>query len=139
MAPPWSVFRDHQHLLTRQWCLYHAADDTLGGIAGAVRPTEISCREHRGGHQIDAVVIEDPGAGDRITAIGEAKDTNAPVDMRQLRRLEHLRGLLPASRVEQLPKLLFFSRTGVTPDLADEAARRPDIELIGLDRIYQGE
>jgi uncharacterized protein len=133
------IYGPHFEDLARQWCLYHATEETLGGIAGAVRPTEIACQEHRGGHQVDIVVIEDPGAGDRITAIGEAKDTNAPVDIRQLRRLEHLRGMLPASRVEQLPKLLLFSRTGFTPDLADESARRPDIELVGLDRLYQGE
>jgi len=47
--------------------------------------------------------------------------------------------MLPGSRVEQLPKLLLFSRTGFTPDLADESAGRPDIELVGLDRLYRGE
>jgi AAA+ ATPase superfamily predicted ATPase len=133
------IYGPHFEDLARQWCLYHATEETLGGIAGAVRPTEIACREHRGGHEVDIVAIEDPGAGDRITAIGEAKDTNAPVDIRQLRRLEHLRGMLPAGRVEQLPKLLLFSRTGFTPDLADESARRPDIELVGLDRLYRGD
>lgn len=133
------IYGPHFEDLTRQWCLYHAAEETTGGIAGAVRPTEIACREHRGGHQVDVVVIEDPGAGDRITAIGEAKDANSPVDTRQLRRLEHLRGLLPSGRVEQPPKLLLFSRTGFTPDLTRTASQRPDIELITLDRLYQGE
>jgi uncharacterized protein len=133
------IYGPHFEDLARQWCLYHAAEETLGGIAGAVRPTEIACREHKGGHEVDAVVIEDPGAGDRITAIGEAKDTNALVDTRQLRRLEHLRGLLPAGRVAQPPRLLLFSRAGFTQDLADEAAGRPDVELIGLERLYRGE
>jgi uncharacterized protein len=133
------IYGPHFEDLARQWCLYHATEETMGGIVGAVWPTEIACREHRGGHQVDIVAIEDPGAGDRITAIGEAKDTNAPVDIRQLRRLEHLRGMLPASRIEQLPKLLLFSRMGFTPDLADESVRRPDIELVGLDRLYRGD
>jgi hypothetical protein len=133
------IYGPHFEDLARQWCLYHAAEETLDGIAGAVRPTVIACREHRGGHELDAVVIEDPGAGDRITAIGEAKDTNAPVDTRQLRRLEHLRGLLPAGRVAQPPKLLLFGRAGFTQDLTDESADRPDVELISLDRLYQGQ
>lgn len=133
------IYGPHFEDLARQWCLYYAAEGTLGGIAGAVRPTEIACREHKGGHEVDAVVIEDPGAGDRITAIGEARETSAPVDTRQLRRLEHLRGMLPASRVEQPPKLLLFSRTGFTQDLKDQSASRPDVELISLNRIYQGE
>jgi hypothetical protein len=61
------------------------------------------------------------------------------VDTRQLRRLEHLRGMMPAGRVEQPPKLSLFSRKGFTPNLAEESADRPDIELISLDRIYQGD
>lgn len=133
------IYGPHFEDLARQWCLYHADEETLGGIAGAVRPTEIACREHRKSHEVDIVVIENPGAGDRITAIGEAKDTNAAVDTRQLRRLEHLRGLLPSGRVDRLPKLLLFSRNGFSGDLTEEAAARPDVELIGLDRLYRGE
>lgn len=133
------IYGPHFEDLARQWSLYYANDETVGGIAGAVRPTEIACQEHRTGHEVDIVVIENPGAGDRITAIGEAKDTNAEVDTRQLRRLEHLRGLLPSGRVDQPPKLLLFSRNGFASDLMREAAGRPDVELIGLDRLYRGE
>lgn len=133
------IYGPHFEDLARQWSLVYANDETVGGVAGAVRPTEIACREHRTGHEVDIVVIENPGAGDRIAAIGEAKDANAAVDTRQLRRLEHLRGLLPSGRVDQLPKLLLFSRNGFTSDLTREATGRPDVELIGLDRLYRGE
>ena len=71
-------------------------------------------------------------------AFGEAKATTAPVGLDQLRRLEHLRGLLPNQRVDQPPKLLLFSRTGFTTGVADEAVVRPDVELIGIDRLYGG-
>jgi hypothetical protein len=108
-------------------------------VASSVRPTEIACRDHRGGHELDIVVLEGlGGAASRVTAIGEVKATNAEVNMRQLRRLEHLRGLLPSARVEQQPKLLLFSRSGFTTDLTEESAARPDIELISLQRIYRG-
>jgi uncharacterized protein len=40
--------------------------------------------------------------------------------------------------MDRLRRLLLFSRTGFTPDLAEESAARPDVELISLDRIYQG-
>jgi AAA+ ATPase superfamily predicted ATPase len=132
------IYGPHFEELARQWCLRYADEDTLGGVASAVRPTEIACRVHRGGHELDVVVLEDPGPMGRVAAIGEAKATNAPMDVRQLRRLEHLRGLLPSDRVGPPPKLLLFSRTGFTPDLAEESAARPDIELISLDRIYRG-
>jgi hypothetical protein len=35
-------------------------------------------------------------------------------------------------------KLLLFSRSGFTSDLTEEAAGRPDVELVGLARVYQG-
>lgn len=132
------IYGPHFESLAREWCLRYAAEATLGGPAGAVRPTEIACREHRDRHELDIVVTDDPGTGGRIVAIGEAKATNAPVDARQLRRLEHLRGLLPSDRVGQPPKLLLFSRSGFTQGLAEESTTRHDIELISLDRIYQG-
>jgi hypothetical protein len=83
-------------------------------------------------------VTDDPSPAGRISAIGEAKATTAPVGVDQLRRLEHLRGLLPSQRVDQPPKLLLFSRTGFTAGVADEAVARPDVELIGIDRLYSG-
>jgi uncharacterized protein len=60
------------------------------------------------------------------------------MDVRELRRLEHLRGLLPAARVGQPPKLLMFCLPGFSADLAAEAAGRPDGELIDLERLYRG-
>ncbi len=132
------VYGPHFEGLARQWCLRYADEGTLGGAAGAVRPTEIACREHREGHELDLVVTEDSAATSRISAIGEAKATSDPIGTGQLRRLEHLRGLLPSARVAQPPKLLLFSRTGFTTDLAQEAASRPDVELVSLNRIYQG-
>jgi hypothetical protein len=73
-----------------------------------------------------------------VIAIGEAKATTSPVPLRELRRLEHLRGLLPSARVVRPPKLLLFGRSGFAPELSAEAAGRPDVELIGLDRLYRG-
>ena len=132
------IYGPHFEDLARQWCLLYADEESLGGVPSAVRPTEIACREHEHGHQLDIVVTDDPSPAGRISAIGEAKATTAPVGVDQLRRLEHLRGLLPSQRVDQPPKLLLFSRTGFTAGVADEAVARPDVELIGIDRLYGG-
>jgi hypothetical protein len=132
------IYGPHFEQLARQWCLHYADEETLGGPPSAVRPTEIACREHKEGHELDIVVADEPGSSGRVTAIGEANATNSPVDMRQLRRLEHLRGLLPSERVDRLPRLLLFSRSGFTAELDREAGPRPDVELVGLSRIYQG-
>jgi hypothetical protein len=56
----------------------------------------------------------------------------------QLRRLEHLRDLLPGERVGRPPRLLLVSRPGFAAGLAEEAAVRPDVELVDLERVYQG-
>lgn len=109
----------------------------MAGRRGSVRPTEVPCREHRDRHGLDIVVTDDPAAG-RVIAIGEAKAAATPVPARELRRLEHLRGLLPSARVEQPPRLLLFGRAGFAPDLTAEAATRPDVELIDLNRLYRG-
>jgi uncharacterized protein len=132
------IYGPHFEDLARQWCLLYADEGTLGGAPSAVRPTEIACREHEHGHQLDIVVTDDPSPAGRISAIGEAKATSAPVGLDQLRRLEHLRGLLPGQRVDQPPKLLLFSRTGFTAAVTDEAVVRPDVELVGIDRLYSG-
>jgi AAA+ ATPase superfamily predicted ATPase len=131
------VYGPHFEDVARRWCLEHAEDETLGGPPGSVLPTEIPCPEHKDRHELDIVVAENP-AGGRISAIGEAKATGAAMDAWELRRLEHLRGLLPSARIDQPPKLLLFGRSGFSPELAAEAAARPDVELISLERLYRG-
>jgi hypothetical protein len=131
------IYGPHFEAIARRWCLEHAEDETLGGPPGSVRPTEIACPEHRDRHELDIVVADDP-AGGRITAIGEAKAAGTAMDARELRRLEHLRGLLPAARVDQPPKLLLFCLSGFSAELTAEAGGRPDVELIDLERLYRG-
>ncbi|MCG5216783.1 ATP-binding protein [Streptosporangium sp. KLBMP 9127] len=133
------IYGPHFEDLARQWCFDHADAETLGGTASTVRPTEIPCRDHRGGHELDIVVTERASfATDRITAIGEAKATLAPMGTAQLQRLEHLRGLLPSAKVGESPRLLLFSRSGFTRDLALLALKRSDVELVDLARMYTG-
>jgi uncharacterized protein len=132
------IYRPHFGSVARQWCLRHAGDGTLGGVARGARLTAVGCREHQQEHELEAVIVEDPIATGRIIAIGEAKAAGGPMDAAQLRRLEHLRGLLPGDRVRQPPRLLLFSRSGFTAGLVEEAAGRSDVELVGLERIYGG-
>ncbi len=40
------IYGPHFEDLARQWCLQYADEESLGGVASAVRPTEIACREH---------------------------------------------------------------------------------------------
>ncbi|MFC1420024.1 AAA family ATPase [Streptacidiphilus cavernicola] len=133
------IYGPHFEDLARQWCLQHADTDTLGGHAGSVLPSEIACREHKRGHELDLVVTESNAFGaNRVTAVGEAKATGTRMDLHHLERLEHLRNLLPAARVTSPLKLLLFSRAGFAPALQTASDTRPDVELIDLNRLYNG-
>ena len=53
------IYRPHFASVARQWCLRHAAEETVGGVARAARPTAIACREHRQEHELEAVFVAD--------------------------------------------------------------------------------
>ena len=109
------IYRPHFASVARQWCLRHAGDGTLGGVAGGARLTGIGCREHRQEHELEAVIVEDPVAAGRIAAIGETNAADEPMDAAQLRRLEHLRGLLPSARVTRRPSSCCSAGRGSRP------------------------
>ena len=132
------VYRPHFESVARQWCLRHAASTTLGGAARAARPVMLACPEHGATHDLKGLVVEDPVATGRVLAIGETNAASGSMDAGQLRRLDHLRALLPGERVGRPPRLLLFSRSGFAADLAAEAAARPDVELVGIERLYGG-
>ncbi|WP_254550256.1 AAA family ATPase [Catellatospora tritici] len=133
------IYGPHFEDLARQWCLRHASPETLGGVAGRVLPSQLACRTHQTGHELDAVVWEArPGQADRILAIGEAKAGQGPVGPAELERLEHLRGMLPAEATPDPVRLILFGRSGFTADLHAAAATRDDVVLVDLTRIYQG-
>jgi hypothetical protein len=132
------IYRPHFASVARQWCLRHAAEETVGGVARAARPTAIACREHRQEHELEATFVEEPVATGRVLAVGETNAASGPMDAGQLSRLDHLRALLPDERVGQPPRLLLFSRSGFAAGLAAEAAARPDVELVDLERLYRG-
>lgn len=134
------IYGPHLETLARQWCLLHAAEQTMGGRPNQVRPATIACREHRQGHELDVVVSSAPAhEPQRVLAIGEVKATTRPVGEGELARLDHLRQLLPTDRVTRPPRLLLFGRAGFSPALLRAATSRADLELIDLRRLYQGD
>jgi AAA+ ATPase superfamily predicted ATPase len=129
------IYGPHFEDVAREWCSAWAGPDTLGGIPGRVAPTQVACAEHRGGHELDVVVLAaDPPS--RILAIGEAKWRSRPCGPDQLGRLEHLRDLLG---LEPGARLLLFSRKGFEAAVRRAAVGRHDVRLIDLERLYTGE
>lgn len=133
------IYGPHFEELARQWCLWHAAPQTLGDRPSLVRSATLPCARHRQGHELDIVATRKrPGQSDVVVAIGEAKSTIAAVGDAELARLEHLRDLVPPKYFEVPPRLLLFSRNGFTAELRHTADARGDVELIDLERLYQG-
>lgn len=133
------IYGPHLEDLARSWCAEHASAETLGGLPSHVESAVAQCREHKKSHEIDVMVrSEVPHAPNRVLAIGEVKATEKWVGLNQLRRLEHVRDMLPASVRTDQPKLMLFARHGFTPDLSAEAETRSDVELVDLPRLYNG-
>jgi len=133
------IYGPHLEDLARHWCLAYAEPETLGGHPNRALPATVSCRDHRTGHELDVVLIEErPQQPRQVLAIGEVKATTRLVGEGELARLEHLRTLVPAELAARPPRLLLVSRSGFTAGLRRAAADRSDCELVDLDRLYRG-
>lgn len=88
-------------------------------------------------HELDLVAATDgPTPAKRaIVAIGEAK-AGEVLGLGHLKRLERARAALGQRAVDA--KLFLFG-TEIDPALAPVAARRSDVEIVDLDRLYHGD
>jgi uncharacterized protein len=120
----------------RAWVRRYADAATLGGSPDHIGPSSawIDGKEHH----LDVVAAADAGASSpaerAVLAIGEAKSGETG-GRGHLHRLELARAAL-GTRAAGARLLLFAP--AFTPDLAAEAARRGDVELVDLDRLYHG-
>jgi len=130
--------------LAREWTARHASEATLGGDVGEVGTTVVNDPAGRTLHEVDVVGLaagqRRQGRNPTIRVLGEAKDTNRARGDNDLARLERIRELL-ASRGARVThtRLLLFSRSGFDPALTRTAKNRPDVELIDLNRIREGD
>jgi hypothetical protein len=121
----------------RTWVRRFATPETLGGDPDYVGPSAaiISGVEH----ELDVLVAADRGGAEPanrpVLAIGEAK-SGETVGAGHLHHLEQARSALGPNAASA--RLLFFA-PAFTADLERLAAARADIELVGLERLYEGE
>ena len=120
----------------RSWVRRYADPATLGGNPDHVCPSVVMIDGT--GHQLDVVVAADEAGtapADRtVLAIGEAK-AGEVIDLSHLRRLEQARSAL-GSRAAQA--LLLLVGSAFSTDMEAVAATRSDVELVNLDRLYNG-
>jgi uncharacterized protein len=127
----------HMEQLAIEWVLRFANAETLGGAPALVGPTQLDAAATPGGAdaQIDlAGVVAGPRGDQHPIFVSEVKATSARVGVKQLARLDHTVERLRSPRCHRL----LFSRSGFTTDLERQATRRPEVQLIDLNRLYHG-
>ncbi|GGL53274.1 AAA family ATPase [Planomonospora parontospora] len=134
------ILGPHFEHLARAWTRWHAGPETLGGLRTRVVSGVLPDPVGKTGHELDVVVFGRADDGrESILAIGEAKYGDV-VGQGHLERLEHLRELLVRrdDRAGPGTRLLLFSAAGFMPGLREVARAREDVQLVGLDRLYEG-
>jgi len=121
----------------RYWTTHFASARTLGARADHVGPTTLILGD---GSECELDVLAtaddaDVPANRTVLALGEAK-AGERITERHLKRLEDARAAL-GNRATGARLLLFGAEH--SPELVAAAARRPDIELIGVVRLYEGD
>ena len=121
----------------RAWVRRYASRDTIGASPDHVGPSSVTLEGTE--YEIDVLVAADDGAvepSDRtVLAVGEAK-AGEPITARHLRHLERARAALGPRAVGA--KLLLFGAEFGT-EVREVAGGRPDVELVDLARLYDGE
>ncbi len=112
----------------------------VGGPVARVGPAVINDAKQRAQHEVDVVALgrADDGTSP-VLALGEAKHTARRRTVSDLDRLERIRQLVADKEPSAAEaKLLVFSAAGFDRNLLAMADARPDVELIDLDRLYNG-
>jgi hypothetical protein len=136
------VVGPHFERLCRDWSRWYASAETLGGYQSKVGSGAINDRSGRALLEADVVVVgQDGAAAPEILCLGQTKwnTTMTPGHLERLERLKELLSNHPNLRVTERTRLALFSGTGFSHELRDMAARTPDIVLVDLDRLYDGE
>jgi AAA+ ATPase superfamily predicted ATPase len=136
------VVGPHFEAIARRWTERYAAAETLGGRPSRVGFAQVNDPAERRQFELDVVALGAPrGVGGRpvVLAIGEAKASESPLALGELERLERLRARLAARADVSRTKLLLFGLAGFEAALRRAVRGRPDVELVDLERCYEGE
>jgi uncharacterized protein len=132
------IFARHLEHLARQWLLLDASEDTAGSRVRLCGPSAAGSGARR--LQLDVLATGVSAKGSRrVCAVGEVKSGRQPIGKAELDRLDRAVGLLPPATSDAPVKRILFARSGFTRELEQAARRRPDLELVDLHRLYNGE
>lgn len=137
------ILGPHFETVCRLWTMRYAAETTLGGPIGPVRRLQVN--DPRGGNfelDVTAATYESRARRNKtIQVLGEAKSAAQGCGMGDLDRLDLCADLLRQRKgvaVSRSAKRVLFSRHGFSPELSAAARDREDVELVDLQRLYDG-
>lgn len=136
------VLGPHFESLARSWTSLYASTRTLGGRARQVGFVQVSDPLAKQSFELDVVAEAEGEKVDGkpvLLAIGEAKSSDTPRSLGDVARLERLRGLLAARAEVGRTRLLLFSRSGFDAEVVALAHSRQDVDLVDLERLYEGD
>jgi AAA+ ATPase superfamily predicted ATPase len=126
--------------VARDFTSRYASAAALGGVASRVGRAVVNDPGAHTTHEIDVVAIDTRTRGrrPRIVVLGEAKYTERPLTLEDVRRLERVRGLIATRRdVEATSaRLALYSASGFDAQVAALPHLRDDVLLFGLQEIY---
>lgn len=134
------VLGPHFENIAREFISRFASPDTIGGQVASVGPAVVNNATQRIQHEVDVVALaREQDGSSRVLAIGEAKHTTSKRTLSDLTRLEELRELIAKKQpTATASNLLLFSASGFERNLRTAADKRADVELINIDRLYNG-
>lgn len=124
--------------ICRDWTLFHADSDLLGGLAARVGHGAVHDRRARAGHEVDVAVVGIAnGTKAPLLAIGEAK-WNDTMGAGHIERLRHIRDVIGAAgRYDTTnTRLLCFSGAGFNDNARAASDASDDVRLIDLPMLY---
>jgi uncharacterized protein len=130
------IFAPHLELLAREWLMSDADEQTTaGGPLNHCGPSRVGVGQRA--LRLDLLAtVADPRGADKVSVIGEVKSGQ---ERTGLDRLDAAVLLLDPKRVSGSPKRLLLARSGFTRELEQRARTRPDVELVDLPRLYNGQ
>jgi AAA+ ATPase superfamily predicted ATPase len=135
----------HFEELCRAWTARYASSETLGDRIGEVGSVQVNAAKRRQRFELDVVATTYATQSRRaktIQVIGEAKGAVKPRTLSDLERLDRCVELLvarPDVSVATSARRLVFSLAGFDDELRRAAARRDDVELVDIERLYDGD
>ena len=127
------ILGPHLEDIVHIWLMRYASRRTLGGTAAVVGRRTVADRERKTALELDAVVQDTSG---NILLIGEVKSGATKLGVADLHRLERGRTLLSALAARA--RIMLVAVNGFDAALRKQAALRKDIELVDLQRLYEG-